>query len=352
MDKIKKFILGNNLGEIDENMYFKDITTLKVGGKIRLVYYPYTIEKYIFFHKFIIQTNVSFVVIGLGSNVLASDNYYDGIVISFKKLKINYYQIGDYFYLFPQCKMGSFSKKIMKDGYSGVEYFAGIPGTIGGMVAMNAGCFDKSISDFIIEVVAINKKGEIVKYRKDEIEFGYRTSKIKKLDEIVLLVKLKFYKGNVNEINEKYLLFQKIRKTNQPLSKISAGCAFKNLNNIKAWKIVNKLGYSGKEIGGARVSEKHNNFIVNTGNAKAIDFYRLLKNIQKDALEKMNIVLENEWILINFWLKSFLFLKNMVKYIIWKSSNKILVFKREYGIIRVRLILTLKEENYVQSRSF
>ena len=300
MDEIKKFILENNLGKVDENKYFKDITTLKVGGKIRLIFYPQTIEKFIKFYNFSKKNNVSFVVIGLGSNILASDNYYDGVVVSFKLIKIKYYQIGNDFYLFPHCKMGFFSRKIMKDGYSGSEYFAGIPGTIGGIVAMNAGCFGKSISDYIVEITALNKNGEIVKYQRKDLEFDYRTNRIKKFGEIILLVRLRFDKSDVKKIMNNYLEIQEMRKNNQPLSEISAGCAFKNPDGIKAWKVVETLGYSGKIIGGAIVSEKHNNFIVNTGKATANDLYSLLKIIQKEALEKLDIKLENEWILINF----------------------------------------------------
>lgn len=298
-DEIKKYILKYKLGEINESLSFKELTTFKIGGKIRLVYFPDTIENFIKFDEIVKKYDIKYFVIGNGSNILASDKFYDGIVVSFKKLKIKYFIINDNLYLYPNVKINEIAKKVIELGYRDIEYFSGIPGSVGGLLTMNASCFGKVISDYLCEVYAIGDDG-VRWYKKEELDFEYRSSKIKQSKMVVLLAKMIFPKTyNTKETYENLLRLIKIRNDKQPVKYKSAGCAFKNLSTIKAWKIVNELGYSGKKVGGAVVSEKHNNFIVNKNNASANDVYELMNMIKADALNK-NIILENEWILINF----------------------------------------------------
>ena len=219
--------------------------------------------------------------------------------VSFKKIKIKYFIINDEFYFFPQLKVNEVVKKIIKLGYSDIEYFSGIPGTIGGLLAMNASCFEKEISDYLIEAFVACEEG--VKWlKKEELDFKYRSSRIKEENMVLLFAKMRFPKtNNKKEVYENLVKLLKIRNDKQPVNYKSAGCAFKNLCDKKAWEIIKELGYSGKKIGGAKVSEKHCNFIVNDNNASANDVHQLMRMIKEEAYSK-NVILENEWILINF----------------------------------------------------
>lgn len=301
-EKIIEYINIEKLGKIYLNKSFSDVTSLKVGGKIRLVFLPKTIKKFLYFYDFYYKnySNIPLVVLGNGTNILASDDIFLGIVVMFKNINISYYEIDGYVYCFPQCKMNYLAKTLIEKGYSGIEYFGGIPGTIGGLVNMNASFLNKSIGEYVEEVVVLTRDNKIKTYKKEELNFGYRSSKIKENNDIILLVKLGFLKEDPLDIKKRYKSLQKIRKETQPLNVLSAGCAFKNPSNYKAWKVIKDLGYEGKKHGGAEVNKKHCNFIVNTGKASSSDLYLLTKEIKEKALEKYNINLENEWILINF----------------------------------------------------
>ena len=299
IDEIKDYILKNSIGDIDESLSFKDLTTFRIGGKIRLVYFPDSIENFIKFDKKMKEINEDYLVIGNGSNILASDNYYNKIVVSFKKLKVKYFIINDEFFLFPQLKVNEIVRKFIELGYCDIEYFSGIPGTIGGLLTMNASCFEKVISDYLIEALVLYDDG-IKWLKKEELDFKYRSSKIKEEKMVLLLAKMKFPKtNNKKEIYDNLVKLLKIRNQKQPVNYKSAGCAFKNLCDKKAWEIIKELGYCGKRVGGAKVSEKHCNFILNDNNASANEVYELMKMIKEEAYNK-KILLENEWILINF----------------------------------------------------
>ncbi len=300
MEEVIEYIRYNNLGFLEENRSFKEITTLKVGGKIRLIYYPNSIENFLKFYNFYKKYTWPLLVIGNGSNILASDNEYYGVVVSFKKLSCLFYQINKSFYVFPQCKVSYFAKKIIPLGFCDIEYFAGIPGTIGGLVAMNAGCFGKEIGTYVKEIIALDKTGEIKIFTHDELDFSYRHSFIQD-NLIVLVVKMEFPENSdIQKTIQNYQYLQNKRRIAQPINMISAGCAFANPKGYKAWEVIDKLGYRGKVWGGAKVSDKHCNFLVNCGGAKADDFYQLIASIKSDALKKMQIILKNELILINF----------------------------------------------------
>lgn len=300
--KIFNIIKDEKLGKVYFDKTFKDMTTLKVGGKIHLVFMPFGIEEFIKFYDFYWKSGceIPLFVIGNGSNILASDKEYKGIVVSFKAMKVMYYSIGDSIYFFPQCKMSYIAKVMISKGYSEVEYFSGIPGSVGGTVAMNGSFLNKSIGDYVEGALVITRDNKIKVYNNKLLNFSYRSSEVKENSDIVLLVKLRFPKGDIAKTKINYNHLKELRKEKQPLNALSAGCAFKNPSGIKAWKIIKELGYSGKSVGGAKVSEKHCNFIINDGSATSNDIYKILESICIDAKEKKNIILENEWILINF----------------------------------------------------
>lgn len=302
--KIIEIIKNEKLGDFNENLSFKDITTLKVGGKIRLVFFPNSIENFKTFYLKIINSNLinpkDIFVIGAGSNVLASDDLFDGLVISFRKLPIKYIILGQNVYCYPQVKTTELSNRLLKKHLSGAEFLNGLPATIGGAVYMNAGGFGADMSDVVESVEMLNDKGEVKEYSKNEMNFKYRFSLAKEKKMIILSVKLKLKSDTYENINNKIKSIKNERKQFQPQGVYSAGCAFKNLQNKKAWELINQANLRGFKINDAAVSNKHCNFLVNLGNAKATDMYNLQKYVKNKVYEETNVRLENEWIMLNF----------------------------------------------------
>lgn len=300
MQDLINFIIDNNLGKISEDITFKDVTTLKAGGKIRLFFKPFSIEKFIEFYQYAIIHRYKVFVIGGGSNILASDDEFKGVVVSFDELDIKYYRIGKKFNCFPQCKVSRISIDSAKMGYTKGEFLSGIPGSIGGVIFMNAGCYNKEIKDILIKCRCIDEDGKVHIYSSEELEFTYRSSLIQKKKLIVLDAWIELDIDIENNALIKIKNWMKSRNDNQPLDKHSAGCTFRNLKDMSAWKLIDQANLRGFTIGGAKVSEKHCNFIINEKNATASDLYNLVNYVKDKVFQKFNINLECEWVLVNF----------------------------------------------------
>lgn len=305
---IYDFIKDNDYGDIYLNYSFKMITTLKVGGDIALLYLPNSEDSLIEVLKKLIKEKVMYFIIGNGSNVLASDNYYDGVIISLKKipnqfvietLDNNMVSVS----INSGCSSKKFSEYLLMHSISGAEAIGSIPASIGGIVSMNASCYDYLSSKYVkrVDVLIVNNNCIERKWLDvSELDFSYRYSKIIQEKLILLKVEFIFKKGNYQEIKEKINLINKKKKESQPIYMKSAGSTFKNTLEYNAWEVIDKLGLRGFRIGDACVSQAHTNFLVNLGNAKANDFIRLIKYIKEKALSTLNINLEVEWILLNF----------------------------------------------------
>ena len=177
----------------------------------------------------------------------------------------------------------------MKSGLSGLEFACGIPGTVGGCVFMNAGAYKRSISDILTEAFVL-VDGECRWMSVDELGYGYRTSVFQQHpDWIILAVKFRLEKGDSNQIFEMMQNRKARRMEAQPLNYPSAGSTFRNHPDYPAWKLIDDIGYRGKKVGGAMVSEKHVNFLVNSGNATYDDFITLAGDIQRKVKEKFDI---------------------------------------------------------------
>ena len=299
MLEVKKYILGRNLGLIKEDLTFKELTTLRIGGKIALVYYPYTLENFIDVYRLILYRKVPFFIIGGGSNILASDKKYEGIVISFSKIKHDYIINDDVL----ECDSGMMANRLSYElamkKYTGLEFLSGIPGSIGGVVAMNASYKGKSISDQIISVDCVDNLGRVITLKNDELEFEYRNSKI--LKEKLVVIKARFKVTMVGEdLLEVLKYYQQIRNETQPLGEFSAGCAFKNPKEGSAWRYIEEVGLRGFRINDAVISKKHANFVINSSKASSEDMIKLLQLIKEKVKKEKNIDLINEWILVNF----------------------------------------------------
>lgn len=278
---------------IDEPM--KKHTSFKIGGNADIYLTLDTVEDIKYVIRFAKQKNIPISIVGNGSNLLVKDNGIRGIVLkpNIKTLEIqdkeNVYITVGAGYQVPKLAMEMANK-----GYSGLEFIAGVPGTVGGAVRMNAGAYGGEMKDIIVSTTYIDMDGNIKTLTNKEQEFSYRNSIFVKNKYIILTTTLKLQKGNIDEIKQKIMEDMQSRKEKQPLDMPSAGSSFKRKEGVITAKLIDEAGLKGYSIGDAQVSIKHAGFIVNKGNATAKDVLQLVKYIQDIIYEKFNIEIELE----------------------------------------------------------
>lgn len=289
--KFKEYVLTNDLGEIFDDLSFKNLTTIGCGGKIQIVYFPKDIKSLQKAYKFICDNNLRYFILGNGSNVLASDNDYEGIVICLKKIKHNLQIFDNYVVVtasYPTIKLAyDLSIKNLGD----LSYLGGIPGLLGGAIYNNSGAYNKHISDDVICIKYINTNGEIIEISKEMCDFGYRKSIFHSIKGIVIEAKLRVEYKKTKDILEKR---KRQRMESQPLDNKSIGSIFKNNPLISSWRVIDALNLRGFRIGDAAVSMKHTNFIINLGNAKSSDILRLIELIETRSRLEFGIILNKE----------------------------------------------------------
>ena len=241
------------------------------------------------------------ILVGNGSNFLVADSGYPGIMIKlageFDEIKL----IGDENICVGGAKLlSAVSTFATENGLSGIEFASGIPGSIGGAMFMNAGAYGGEMKDITESVRLMKPDGsEIFERNNSEMEFGYRHSKIQDDGAIVLSVKLKLEKGNIDEIKSRVAELQEKRNSKQPVNYPSAGSTFKRPAGGYAAALIDEAGLRGCSVGAAQVSEKHTGFIINTGGATAEDVLALMRHVREKVYEKSGIMLEPEVRLIN-----------------------------------------------------
>ena len=276
-------------GDIEYNRSFADCTTLRIGGNCEIMIYPYDIKGAICILDELKRSDFPVRVIGNGSNLLVSDANYHGIVIRLNRY-VNQYELIDHtLTVGAGASIIAMSYAMAKKGLSGFEFAAGIPGSIGGAIYMNAGAYKHDISEIVHSVMVYTDQG-IQWLSKAECLFGYRQSIFQAhSDWVILQAKFDLNSGDATKILA-LLDDRRIRRyDSQPLDLPSAGSVFRNPTTIPAWQAIEKVGLRGKRIGDAMVSEKHCNFIVNVGHAKASDFYELVQLIQRDVKQQLDI---------------------------------------------------------------
>ena len=276
-------------------------TTFGIGGPADCMVFPETREELSKLLKYAYQKKISAIFIGSGSNILVWDKGFDGIVISLKKsfknltIKQNSQIIVE-----AGVMLGTMVKQAMAAEIGGLESLIGVPGTVGGALIMNAGAFGSEISKYFEEAKTMTVEGDTKSYKKGEIEFSYRHSTFPK-NEILLEATFQCKRGKPAEILKDRKVASDGRKSNQPLKFRSAGSIFKNpSDSLAAGYLIDKTGLKGTERGGAAISEKHANFIVNMGDATAADVLYLIKLAKKYVAKKFHINLELEVKLIGF----------------------------------------------------
>lgn len=300
MLKLEEIInLLANDGDIKENVSLKTLTTLKVGGISKYVFYPKdvtSLKKALTLFK---ENNINYKIFGNGSNIIPSDKIYDGVIIklsSLNNLKIN----DEVIEVEAGYSLMKLAKEVIKLGLSGLEWACGIPGTIGGAVYMNAGAYKQDMSFVLEKITVLDENMNIVTLNKDELDFSYRHSRLMEENLICLSATLKLEKKDISLIEEVVNKRKEKRMETQPLEYPSAGSVFRNPFNDFAGRLVEECNLKGKQIGGAMISLKHANFIINKDNATGKDVLDLINLAKKEVKEKFNIELKQEQELFNF----------------------------------------------------
>ena len=278
---------------IHHDVELQDFNSWKVGG--RAEQFLICDEKEILaslMRRKKIKLPITFV--GLGSNLLVRDGGIKGTVIVMHGglRKIN----GDDGLIYSEAGVScsKLSKFSAKKGLADSAFFSGIPGTIGGALAMNAGCYGSETWDYVSKVLIINLNGDQVERNKSDFDISYRQVINKNKDEFFLAAWFKFPKGNKEQSEKRIKELLAHRKETQPLNWPTAGSTFRNPKGNFAARLIEDCGLKGYKIGGAQVSEKHANFIINLGNASALDIEQIINYIQKVVYEKTNIQLLRE----------------------------------------------------------
>jgi UDP-N-acetylmuramate dehydrogenase len=273
-------------------------TSMRVGGPADALVFPGSLEELSRVCKILQYFQTPFVPIGNGTNLIVKDGGYRGTVISLKDMKnISLTERAAKqaaLYADAGIALSEIVLLTAEKSLTGMEFCAGIPGSIGGAVKMNAGAYGTEIKDTIETVGLINGSGEIQECKRDMLKFSYRNLD---LPESAIITGASFLlnRGIKKQIRARITEIMGMRKTKHPLEYYNAGSIFKNpAGGISAGQIIDELGLKGTQIGGAKISEKHGNFIVNVSNAKAIDIIALIDMVKEKVREDRGIDLETE----------------------------------------------------------
>lgn len=295
---IVKSIEKLKIGKVEKNVSLKKYTTYRAGGTAKVIVSPKSIDKLLELLKLLKDNNVEYKILGNGSNLIFNDNVYEPVLI--KLNDINHCDINNnVITVGAGYSLISLSMRVSRLGLTGMEFATGIPGTVGGAVYMNAGAYKSDMGYIVTEVKAINENLEIVTLYNKDLKFKYRSSFFQTHKNYVCIeatIKLKY--GSKKLIKEVIEDRRQKRISTQPLEYPSAGSVFRNPENDYAWRLINVCGLKGYRIGGAMVSEKHANFIINVGNAKGEDIRNLILYV-KDTVKKetgVDLKVEQEFV--------------------------------------------------------
>ena len=292
--------LKNLLGEFDNKIKFE--TDLKkknwfnIGGKAKVFFKPENLKDLIKFVKKI-QNKEKIFILGAGSNTLMTDKVFDGVVIKLGK-NFNNISLLERDIIIAGCATldKSLSEFAMENNLSGFEFLSCIPGSIGGGLTMNAGCFGKEFKDILLSIQALDRKGNIKTIMSKDIVFDYRKNNLPQ-DLIFLSASFKGAIGKKEDIKKKINRLIKIKETTQPTRIKTSGSTFKNpisQTDKKVWELIKESVPLDKAFGDAYISKKHCNFFVNKGNATFEDMKKLIDFVSKNVSEKTGIILEKE----------------------------------------------------------
>ena len=282
----------------EENASLKRYNTYRVDATCKYLVFPKNAEELLNVLKEIKKSNLKYLVLGNGSNVIFKNNYYDGIIIKLdflNKMTVNDNEVT----VEAGYSLIKFAMEMIEKGLDGLTFAAGIPGQVGASTAMNAGAYNSDMASIVKSVKVINGDLEIVDLTKEELAYSYRDSFLKQHPEyIVISTTFELFPGDTEEMKKIVEERRNKRFASQPLNMPSAGSVFRNPENMHAGELIEKSNLKGYDINGATVSEKHANFIVNTGNATGKDIVKLIDVIKKEVKKNYDVELKLEQIII------------------------------------------------------
>ena len=279
------------------NIPLHKYTSFRTGGAAEIFVEPLGTSELKKVLRFCKDEQKKVFIFGKGTNILVNDNGVKGVVIHLGGINFkNVERYGRYVLSGAGVNLSKLIRTVALSGFEGLEVLAGIPGTVGGAVMMNAGGKYGVISDTICSLTTMTFDGRIIKHKRSDVEFAYRGCNLSK--QIVIEVEFQLNESKIEVVLEKMDEIYNEKQEKQPLGTFNAGSIFKNTPQYKAAELIDKANLKGLKVGGAIVSEKHANFIVNTGNATSADILELIKIIKETIKKKYNVSLQEE---IHFW---------------------------------------------------
>ena len=291
-----KDLLHEFRGNIEFEYDLKKKNWFNIGGKTKIFFKSQNLKELISFLKKLNNREKIF-ILGAGSNTLINDNLFDGVVIKLSKDFNNISLLNEEIIIAGSAVLDkSLSDFAMNNNLTGFEFLSCIPGSIGGGIKMNAGCFNREFKDILISLQALDKSGNIITIPSKDIKFEYRNNNLPE-DLIFLSASFKGTKSDSDKIKNKIIELKSIKEKNQTTKIKTSGSTFKNpvlQTKSKVWELIKKSVPLDKNFGDAHISEKHCNFFVNKGNATFKDMINLIDFVEKNVYEKTGISLEKE----------------------------------------------------------
>jgi len=284
-------------GEVRFMELMSNHTSLRIGGAAEVFAMPRDLDSLKNIHLNLKKSNIPYIALGSGTNILIRDGGIEGAVVLLRSLKkIEVLREEDQF-IFVHADAGALLAKLVRfsqeHGYSGLEGLAGIPGTVGGAICGNSGAFGHEIKDVLVSLEMMDSEGIVSRRRAEDIAFGYRKSGIGP-EEFILGTEIRLKKDHAEAVSKRIGEFLRTKRESQPIWEPSAGCVFKNPPGASAGKLLDEAGCKGAKIGEVEVSEVHANFFVNRGNANASDFIKLMELVSLRVEKRFGILLEPE----------------------------------------------------------
>lgn len=269
-------------------------TTFRVGGPAALFLELQSEQEFRDILTLLHAEEEDYFTVGNGSNLLISDTGYNGVILHPSKNFGDVRVEGERLICESGATLAAIARTALEQELTGFEFAAGIPGSLGGAIVMNAGAYDGEMKQVVETVKLITPEGEIITKDSEEMEFSYRHSILKEKPYLVLSVTIKLRKGEKEQIKARMEELAQKRREKQPLEYPSAGSTFKRPEGYFAAKLIQDAGMRGLMVGGAQVSEKHCGFVINKDQATAKDIYELMKRVQEQVKEKCGVMLEPE----------------------------------------------------------
>ena len=280
-------------GALRRNVPMRDYTSFRIGGAADAVLFAQSEEQLVHAVRLCKEAGERYLVVGNGSNLLVSDRGVRDLVIMIRDAFSQVSFSDETMTVGAGVRLTAAAQAAAGQSFSGLEFAYGIPGLVGGALAMNAGAYGGEMAQIVQSVRILEPDGEIREFSNELMEFGYRKSALKK-GRIALSATLLLHRGEEEAIRARMAQYKSARQEKQPLSFPSAGSVFKRPEGHFAGALIENAGLKGVSVGGAQVSEKHAGFIVNTGTATCQDVLELIKLIQKRVLEQSGVQLETE----------------------------------------------------------